>query len=81
MSVQVKWGDSEQTAIRYEFSGVWKREELFAAYQVARSMELSVRHPVDVIISAPSSVMDNVITTNTFILALLRDGRRAARHG
>ena len=81
MSVQVSWGDSEQTVISYEFNGMWKREELFAAYQEARKMELSVKHPVDVMISSPGSVLDNVITTNTFVLALLRDGRRAAGRG
>jgi hypothetical protein len=78
MSVRVKWGDPEQTVICYEFTGMWKREELFEAYQQARTMELSVKHRVDVMISSPGSVMDNVITKNSFILALLRDGRRSA---
>jgi hypothetical protein len=78
MSVQVEWADADQTLISYAFSGVWQREELLSAYQQARTMELSVMHPVDVLISSPGSVLDNVITTNTFIMALLRDGRRAA---
>jgi hypothetical protein len=81
MGVQVYWGNPEKTLMCYEFTGMWNRDQLSAAYQEARTMALSVSHRVDVMIVAPGSAMHHTITTNSFILSLLRGGQRSARAG
>ena len=80
MGVQVYWENPEQTLICYEFSGVWNHEDLYQAYACARSMELSVKHRVDVMILGLNN--HQMITTNKFILKmLLRRKRKPVRAG
>lgn len=64
MSVDVNWFDTAKTIVRYDFSGKWTWNEVYAAVDEAIMLENSVPHRVDVLLNLLDSghIPPNAIT-------------------
>ena len=64
MSIDVYWFDREHTIVRYDFSGSWTWDEVYAAVDAAIALENSVSHRVDVVLNLLESghIPPNAIT-------------------
>ena len=55
MGISVKWDNSEQTVIRFVYTGQWTFGDLFDAMESARDLMDTVNHPVHGIIDMQDS--------------------------